>query len=422
MRVAIVGAGFAGLAAAYRLTEAGVEVDVYEASKNVGGLASGFSLSGWEWSIERFYHHVFANDNAIIRLSREVNCPAIFFRPTTALYFKRKVYSFDSPMHLLRFPHLSYLQKLHMGIGLGFLKIMPIWKPLEHFRAHRLLKKLIGTHGYKLIWEPLLKAKFGLRYRDVNAAWFWARIHKRTPSLGYFPKGFQGLADCILENIKDRGGVVHLNYPISAVSKERNQFKITSKLGVKRYDKLLVTTPTEVFLKIVKGLPAWYRNKLSKLETLDALNVTFISKRPVMDNVYWLNITDSNLPFVVVVQHTNMVNKKFYGGNHIVYLGAYLVSNHRLFQLSKSEVVKLAINQLTKIAKSFNKNDILESFVFRGRGAQPFIGVNYSSIRPAIKTPIENLFLANMNVVYPWDRGTNYAVELGEKVAEMINK
>jgi hypothetical protein len=41
---------------------------------------------------------------------------------------------------------------------------------------------------------------------------------------------------------------------------------------------------------------------------------------------------------------------------------------------------------------------------------------------PSMETPIANLFLANIEQVYPWDRGTNYAIELGEKAAEMVLK
>jgi hypothetical protein len=38
---------------------------------------------------------------------------------------------------------------------------------------------------------------------------------------------------------------------------------------------------------------------------------------------------------------------------------------------------------------------------------------------PSFKTPLKNVFLANMEQVYPWDRGTNYAVELGQKIARI---
>jgi hypothetical protein len=35
----------------------------------------------------------------------------------------------------------------------------------------------MGQTTNKNLWEPLLVGKFGEYYREVNMAWFWARIH-----------------------------------------------------------------------------------------------------------------------------------------------------------------------------------------------------------------------------------------------------
>ena len=55
--------------------------------------------------------------------------------------------------------------------------------------------------------------------------------------------------------------------------------------------------------------------------------------------------------------------------------------------------------------------------LFTGLYAQPVHELHYSSRAPKLETPIPNLYLANMDSIYPWDRGTNYAVELGKKAA-----
>ena len=39
---------------------------------------------------------------------------------------------------------------------------------------------------------------------------------------------------------------------------------------------------------------------------------------------------------------------------------------------------------------------------------------------PRIQTPIEELYFASMSQVYPWDRGTNFAVEIGRRAARMM--
>ena len=70
MRIAIIGAGIGGLAAAHDLVQAGHEVVIYEAALQVGGLASGFKEPGWDWSVEKFYHHWFACDSHMLGLDR----------------------------------------------------------------------------------------------------------------------------------------------------------------------------------------------------------------------------------------------------------------------------------------------------------------------------------------------------------------
>ena len=62
MNIAIIGAGYGGMAAAYDLVRTGHQITIFEASQQVGGLASGFKESHWDWSVEKFYHHWFESD------------------------------------------------------------------------------------------------------------------------------------------------------------------------------------------------------------------------------------------------------------------------------------------------------------------------------------------------------------------------
>ena len=420
MRVAIVGAGFVGLAAALRLVQRGVSVSLYEAARVPGGLASGFSGNGWEWPVERFYHHIFTNDSAIIRLSRELSWPPFFFRPTTSLYIEGVSYPFDSAGDLLSFPHLPLTLKVRMGLALSFLKIFPFWQPLERLTAQGFLRGTMGNLGYQTVWEPLLRGKFGASASLVNAAWFWARVHKRTPDLGYFRRGFQGLADRLTETIIKQGGRTFFGQPIQEIISYGGRLRVRSSLGLESFDRVLVTVGTPLFLRLSVDLPDWYRAKLQRLSSMDALVLLLVLRKPFMQGIYWLNITDRSLPFLVMVEHTNMITPRHYGGNHLVYLGAYLPSDHRFFRHSPSGLRRLAIRQLRAIRRNFDPKDILDCFVFHSPQAQPIVPVSYSKIRPGSRTPVPNLFLGNMDLVYPWDRGTNYAVELGERLADEI--
>jgi hypothetical protein len=58
--------------------------------------------------------------------------------------------------------------------------------------------------------------------------------------------------------------------------------------------------------------------------------------------------------------------------------------------------------------------------MFTERYAQPVPTLHHSRNIPSLRTSIPGVWLANMSQVYPWDRGTNYAVELGRRVAREV--
>jgi len=168
-------------------------------------------------------------------------------------------------------------------------------------------------------------------------------------------------------------------------------------------------------------LPQDYQQKLSQLKMIGTLNLVLTLKKSFLkDGTYWLNINEENFPFVGVVEHTNFVNKSHYHHHYILYVLDYYPQNHRFFKMDKENILKEFLPFLKKINPDFRKNLIEKSYLFTNLYAQPLIPLNYSTIIPPFKTPVKNVFLTCMQQVYPWDRGLNYAIELGQKIAEEI--
>ncbi len=438
MKIAVIGAGFTGLAASLKLGEFGHEVVVFEKDENPGGLAVGFGPArnasqsdaggekNWDWSLEKHYHHWFANDNSVLTLAEKINHEVILKRPKTSIYVKNKIYQLDSPMHVLKFPLLPILDKLRMAMTLGVLKFDPLWKPLEKFPAHEILIKTMGEKSYEMIWEPQLKNKFGDFYKEISLAWFWARIKKRTPSLAYPANGFLEFAQHLVKESKKKNVKFFFNTEVTEIKNNNNQVLVNYTLNAKTYtlpfDKVVVTLPSFFFVNIVKDLPQDYKNKLLSLKGLGAINLVLRLKKPFLeDGTYWLSICEKNAPIMAIVEHTNFMDKKHYDNEHLVYLGNYLPADHPYMKMTADELLKIYDPFLRKINPNYALNAIDYS-LFKAPFAQPIIPVNYSKLVPAFKTPAENVFLANIQQVYPWDRGTNYAIELGEKVARLIEK
>jgi len=424
MKIAIIGAGFTGLSAAYKLTKQNHDVVVFEKDPEPGGLAIGYKEKNWRWSLEKHYHHWFANDKSILDLAKEINYEVIIKRPKTSVFVENKIYQLDSPVSVLLFPLLSLIERLRMGAVIAFLRSQPFWKPLEKYKASEILLKFMGRKSFEMIWEPLFINKFGKFAKDVSLAWFWARIKKRTPSLAYPKGGFLEFAKALVKQIEKKGGKFYFNTEVvelSSSSKPKVKFRRIGnwKLEIGNYDAVVVTLPSFLFIKIAPQLPESYIESLRRLKGLGTTNLILRLKKPFFkDDTYWLNICDKNAPVMAIVEHTNYMDKKYYDGENLVYLGNYKSPDDSYFRLTKEEMLKKFNPYLKKINPNYFKN-IIDYKLFKVSFAQPIIFVNYSKILPPFETPLKNVFLANIEQVYPWDRGTNYSVELGEEAAKL---
>ena len=425
MKIAIIGAGFTGLAAGFELVKRGHEVYIFEKDPNPGGLAIGYKEKNWDWSLEKHYHHWFTNDKRILNLAKEINYEVVIRRPKTSVFINNKIYQFDSPLSVLKFPLLSFLNRFRMGFIIGIFKLDPFWKILEKYNAATFLPKLIGKKSYEMIWEPLFINKFGRYAGNVSLAWFWARIKKRTPALAYPAKGFLEFAKAVVDQIKKNKGEVFFESEILELKEDKKTIlKIKYKDGKiknESFDKVIVTTPSFLFLKIAPQLPEGYKNTLGKLKGIGATNLLLRLKKPFFkDHTYWLNVCDNKAPVMAIVEHTNFMDKENYNNEHLLYLGNYRESNDLYFSINKDEMLKLFDGYLKKINPDYSKN-IIGYELFKAPFAQPIIPINYSKILPSFITPLKDVYLANIEQVYPWDRGTNYAVELGIKVANLVD-
>ncbi|MBI3384949.1 FAD-dependent oxidoreductase [Candidatus Gottesmanbacteria bacterium] len=459
MKIAVLGGGFSGLAACYHLLKKGHQVTVFEKESSPGGLAIGFKEKDWAWPLEKHYHHFFTNDNEIINLAKELDLShsLIFPSSLTSLFYQNKIYPFNSPLDILGFPPLSLFARLRLGLGSVFLKLLPafVGQKLEAFSAWGVAEKIYGHKTFQLIWQPLLEKKFGSYVKLVNASWFWARIKKRTLKLGYVEGGFQTIADALAQKIQALGGKIFFDTTIQQIKNKGGKwvlqiagspvnfrgvgtFSFMNVLDAAEnlsgrpqqfakegpvFDAIISTLPTPIFTKLVPNLPKSYVKTLNSIPHLHALNLVLELKEPLLKNTYWLNINEPSFPFLCVVQHTNFIDKKYYGGNHILYVSNYLPSDHSYFKKTARELLSIYLPYLKKINPRFEFNPPtggknLKLFV--GPFAQPVFLKNYSQIRPFGKIPLANLYFANLDSVYPWDRGTNYALEVGRKISELI--
>ncbi len=426
-RIAILGAGFGGLSAAYDLIRLGNEVTIFEASGNVGGLAAGFKEPHWDWSVEQYYHHWFASDRFMLGLIDELGWSdkVLFPRPFTVMYYKERFYPFDSILKAILFPGLGWgVNKARFGLVGLFLKLTNNWKALERHTVDAWMRQWAGNHVYELMWEPLMIGKFGERYaRQVNMAWMWARLKARTTRLGTFQGGFQAFADQFAALLQGKGVALLLNSPIQRIQPSAEAgIDLFTPTGPEHFDQCLVTTSPNLLARLAPTLPPEYLKGLLELKSMGAVVMTLSLKHQLSEQgYYWYNLPKSaGFPFLAMVEHTNFVSPEHFGGDHLVYCGDYLEADHEYFGLSQDELLQRFLPALKRFNAKFEPGWVNKTWLFRTNYAQPVPLLNHSLNIPPIQTPIQGLYFASMSQVYPWDRGTNFAVEIGRRAARLM--
>jgi len=422
MKIGIIGAGITGLTAAYELGKAGQQVTVFERAAQAGGLAGTFKDERWDWPLEIFYHHAFQSDRALIDLSKELGIgDKLFFpRPITAIWQNGTTNAFDGVLPVLRYPYLSFVDKMRVGLATVYLRLTTNWKPLERVTAEEWLMRYIGPRAYHTLWEPLLANKMTRYYKETPMSWFWARIYKRSFRLGYFVGGYQTLTDALVAKAQARGAAIHLQAPVTRIEADGAGYRLQVGGEEHSFDAVLATVPPQTMLGLAPLLPEDYQAQVRQLKALAALTLILAVDRRVTDGYYWINLPQGQFPFLAFVEHTNYQSPEHYGGDHIIYLGDYPALDEPHWSASKDELLAEFLPHLIKFNPAFDPSWVRKSWLFREEYAQPVPPLNYSQQMPAVRTPLSGLYFASMSQVYPWDRGTNYSVEMGQKVAKMV--
>src|SRR5579875_2531366 len=413
---AILGGGALGLMAAYRLAHAGQQVMVFEQEALAGGLVSGFQV-GNTW-LEKFYHHIFRSDKAIIRLIYELNLGdrLDWHRPRTTSLINGQTQQLDSALTLLRFSPWRIDERLRVAAILAFLKIVPP-QFLEGQTADPWLRRWMGRRTYGMLFEPLFKGKFGNLYQDIALPWFWARLHDRSTQLGYIRGGFQLLYESLVARIHHLGGKVLLGTRVESVEQEGDRWTVVSSQGTSTFDRVISTLPTRLTCRLIPALPADYRERYDWGQAYGA-HCTILALDRQLTGDYWINICDPDYPFTSLVEHTNFRSPSEYGGCHLVYFGNYRPMNDPLFGQSKDGLIAAYIPHIRRIAPTFDPSWIQESWIFKAAYAQPIVTTDYRLHIPPLDTPLRNLWMANMFQIYPHDRGQNYSLVLAETVVK----
>jgi protoporphyrinogen oxidase len=427
--IGVVGGGMAGLTAALRFAQAGHRVTLWEKAPRLGGQAVAFPVAGT--FLEHFYHHLFQSDRDIVALIAELGiADKLLWLPSNVGYYADgRIWPLNGALDLLRLGFIPLPDRVRLGAVTAYLQRVRDWKKFEHVTADAWLRRALGQRAYDRTLGAQLRAKFGRYHDQVAMVWFWGKIWLRTTSrrspldqekLGYIDGSFNVLIDALADAARAAGAELCPGVGPTRLSRRADgRWDVALAEGEAVCDAVVATVPSPVLQRLVPDLPAAYAATLGGTE-YEAAVVVLLQLSRALSDTYWLNVADPELPFTGVIEHTNFMPPERYGGKHFVYLSKYLEPEHPFFILPDDELLAAYLPALRKINPDFRPGWIERSWVFRERAAQPIVPLRYGERIPDHRTALPGLYLANTSQIYPEDRGTNYSVRLGNRIAALV--
>ncbi len=413
-RIIIIGGGISGLTAAWELTRRGREVVLLERRDVLGGLARSAPLNGKP--LEVYYHFICGGDRHLVELVNELGlADRLHWRPGRTSYFVNgRLYPFTTPLDLLRFSPLSLTSRLRFG--------------LHALRCRRMTDWHVGRQAYEVVWRPLLEIKFG-RYCDkISAPWIWHRIHRysqsrtsplRPEQLGYIEGGSHTLLTALCESITARGAVVHTGVAALSLNCSGQEIQgVETSNGYYEADKVIAAVPLP---ELIELLPASseYAKMLSQIQFSSVACVRLALRRSLTDS-FWVNVNARNVAFNGFVEYSNLNPGCEYGGSDVLYVPFYFDSSDKRNRWPDSRFIKSAIQGLQLIHPGFGQDWVEEAVLNRDRYGQAICPPGFGERVPALRAPIQGLYVLDSTQLYPADRNLSGMIKLARLVGQMI--
>lgn len=425
--IAVVGGGIGGLVAAYWLAKAGARVTVYEASDQLGGLGTFFQYRNV--SLERFYHCMLPSDRHLLGVLRELDLEDHIYWKETSFGFMRdgRLYGLNTPLELLRFSPLSFVDRIRVGLT-GVWGSICSSDGLDNVTCVEWLSRLSGRRAFETFWKPMLQAKFGDRYHEVPALWFWTRFNRekgggKRECKGYIRGGYRRIIDTLAQFIEAHGGTIKLQAPVEKLDLTADDRLVvkTAHDNPQEFDRVVVTAPIGFLRKAMEGgqLTQVAEKIDSGIDMQGVVNAVFMLRRGFTKH-YWVAAIDDEIPFQGIVESTTLLEKADTGGVHLIYLMNYVHRTDPRFHQSDVEIVEAYMSGLKRLFPDLQDDDVIDRFVFRAPFVEPLYTTGFQQRKPPTVLLPGKIYLATTTQVYPEVTSWNGAVGLVRKAVDEL--
>lgn len=404
MKIGIIGGGMMGLALAYRLSQQGHSITVFESSKQLGGLTTYQDYGPFVW--DRFYHVILPSDTHLIDFIKEIGLgKQLRWHPTlTGCYIDGKLYSISNTVEFLRFPPLNLIEKFRLALTLLYGSRIKNWRQLEKITVEAWLLKISGRNTYEKLWKPLLLSKLGENYKRVSAVFIWSYIKRlfsardsslHKEQLGYVEGGYKTVFDRLEKLICDSGGNIRTSATVERIKSHPMGGMWVECGGEKvHFDRVIFTGPVNVLQQVADPELIKIPEGCSTVEYLGVICMALITRKPLVP-YYVVNLADQRIPFTGVIGMSNLVSLQQTAGLHLTYFPKYVSSDDPLLKQTDGELRKLFFQGLRLMFPDLQADDIAIAHINRAVKMQPLQVLNYSSLVQKIVSERDDFFVLN---------------------------
>ena len=421
MKTVVIGAGVMGLSCALDLLEEGHDVSVIEAAPSPGGMAGSFEFGGAP--AEKFYHFICGADDGYFRwLDRLGLAKRLSWRQTSmSVFHGGRLYPFGDPLSLLRFEPLSFGARVRYGLHVLQAKRLDDWRTLENVPAREWLIEGTGEESYRVVWEPLLRQKFGPHTDSISAAWIWSRIHRLASSrnrmfqesLGFLDGGTDVLVTALVDAVRALDGRIECGAPVEHLHLDAGRAVGVTASGVEHpADAVVSTVPLPILTRIGPDLPSDYVNKALALDNIGVRCILLKLAKP-LTKFFWVNVNDDSLPICGLIEYTNLNPADGYS---LVYSPTYVPRTDPEYARPGEEVLEETLEAISVILPEFDRATVVDYRVFREPFAQPVCPVGFQKKLAPLRTPVPNLVAADTTHLLPHDRSISDSLDLAGKL------
>jgi protoporphyrinogen oxidase len=429
----IVGAGILGLAIGYDLLKRGVGVRIWERGHDLGGLMgrTNFAELG-DVEVDRYYHAILNSDRTLMGLFEELGLMGDLHMVATKMgfYHESTLYPMSTPIDFLRFPPLSMTDRARLALTILSARRVKDWHALEQEPVVDWLTRLGGKRTVEHIWKPLLRAKFDGNYGQVPATYIWSRLVRMTDTrdkanakemMCYLTGGYNMLVQALADKIRSMGGQITLGATVQQVLIEDGQvIGLRLDSGEVSSPGAVLTLQTPIAKRLLPPEAAQVASRWSALDEYLGIVSLLLVLRRSLSPYYTLNVTDENIPFTGVIETTNLIDPKFVGGYHLVYLPKYVTSSSAYAHMDDTSLLREFLGHLRKMFPDLHDNEIAAWRIGRERFVEPLHPVGKTDAIPPIISSVTGLYLANSAQIYPQLTNGEAAVRYGQHVADTI--